>query len=43
MKGYYKNSDATKKIMNNGWFHSGDLAVMHENGYIQVKDRSKDI
>ena len=43
MKGYYKNSDATKKIMNNGWFHSGDLAVIHENGYIQVKDRSKDI
>ena len=43
MKGYYKNSDATKKIMNNGWFHSGDLAVMHENGYMQVKDRSKDI
>ena len=29
--------------MNNGWFHSGDLAVIHENGYIQVKDRSKDI
>ena len=32
-----------KKIMNKGWFHSGDLAVVHENGYIQVKDRSKDI
>ena len=29
--------------MNNGWFHSRDLAVMHKNGYIQVKDRSKDI
>ena len=29
--------------MNNGWFHSGDLAVIHKNGYIQVKDRSKDI
>ena len=43
MKGYYKNNEATQKIMNNGWFHSGDLAVMHENGYIQVKDRSKDI
>jgi len=43
MKGYYKNHDATKKIMDNGWFHSGDLAVIHENGYIQVKDRSKDI
>ncbi len=43
MKGYYKNPESTKKIMNNGWFHSGDLAVMHKNGYIQVKDRSKDI
>ncbi len=43
MKGYYKNPESTKKIMNKGWFHSGDLAVVHENGYIQVKDRSKDI
>ena len=43
MKGYYKNHESTNKIMNNGWFHSGDLAVVHENGYIQVKDRSKDI
>ena len=43
MKGYYKNPESTKKIMNNGWFHSGDLAVIHKNGYIQVKDRSKDI
>ncbi len=43
MKGYYKNKDATEETMKNGWFHSGDLAVMHSNGYIQVKDRSKDI
>ena len=43
MKGYYKNKDATEETMKNGWFHSGDLAVMHPNGYIQVKDRSKDI
>jgi fatty-acyl-CoA synthase len=43
MKGYYKNEEATKKIMQKGWFHSGDLAVIHKNGYIQVKDRSKDI
>ena len=43
MKGYFKNPESTKKIMNKGWFHSGDLAVIHENGYIQVKDRSKDI
>ena len=43
MKGYYKNEDATKDVMKDGWFHSGDLAVIHPNGYIQVKDRSKDI
>ena len=43
MKGYYKNKEATDNAMKNGWFHSGDLAVMHPNGYIQIKDRSKDI
>ena len=43
MKGYYKNQKATEESMRNGWFHSGDLAVMHPNGYIQVKDRIKDI
>ena len=43
MKGYYKNEEATQASMKNGWFHSGDLAVIHPNGYIQVKDRSKDI
>ena len=43
MKGYYKNEEATKQSLKNGWFHSGDLAVIHPNGYIQVKDRSKDI
>ena len=43
MKGYYKNNEATEKTMKNGWFHSGDLAAVHPNGYIQVKDRSKDI
>jgi len=43
MKGYYKNKKATEETMKNGWFHSGDLAVVHPNGYIQVKDRSKDI
>ena len=43
MKGYYKNENATKESMQNGWFHSGDLAVMHHDGYIQIKDRSKDI
>ncbi len=43
MMGYYKNEKATKESMKSGWFHSGDLAVMHTSGYIQVKDRSKDI
>ena len=43
MKGYYKNKEATENAMKNGWFHSGDLAVMYSDGYIQIKDRSKDI
>ncbi len=43
MKGYYKNKDATQTSMRNGWFHSGDLAVVYPDGYIQIKDRSKDI
>ena len=43
MKGYYKDKDATDKAMKNGWFHSGDLAVMHPDGYIKIQDRSKDI
>jgi fatty-acyl-CoA synthase len=43
MKGYLKNPDATRQAFAGGWFHSGDLGVMHEDGYIQLKDRSKDI
>ena len=43
MKGYYKNKEATEESFANGWFHSGDLAVTHPDGYIQIKDRSKDI
>ena len=43
MMGYYKNKKETKKSFANGWFHTGDLGVMHKNGYIQLKDRSKDI
>jgi len=43
MKGYFKDKEATEKAMKGGWFHSGDLAVIYPNGYIQIKDRSKDI
>ncbi|MTI02709.1 acyl-CoA synthetase [Roseibium sp. RKSG952] len=43
MKGYLKNPDATDKAFNGGWFASGDLGVMHPDGYIALKDRSKDI
>ena len=43
MKGYLKNPSATQEAFHGGWFHSGDLGVMHEDGYIQLKDRSKDI
>ncbi len=43
MKGYLKNPAATAESFRGGWFHSGDLAVWHEDGYIQIKDRSKDI
>ena len=43
MKGYLKNRSATEKAFEGGWFHSGDLGVMHPDGYIQLKDRSKDI
>ncbi len=43
MKGYLKNPKATKEAFAGGWFHSGDLGVMHADGYVQLKDRSKDI
>jgi fatty-acyl-CoA synthase len=43
MKGYLKNKDATEEALAGGWFHSGDLGVMYPDGYIQLKDRSKDI
>ena len=43
MKGYLKNPAATDEAFRGGWFHSGDLAVQHPDGYIQIKDRSKDI
>ncbi len=43
MKGYLNNESANKAAFKRGWFHTGDLAVMHQDGYIELKDRSKDI
>jgi fatty-acyl-CoA synthase len=43
MKGYLKNRPASDRAFEGGWFHSGDLGVIHPDGYIQLKDRSKDI
>jgi fatty-acyl-CoA synthase len=43
MKGYLKNPSATGEAFRDGWFHTGDLAVMHPDGYVEIKDRAKDI
>jgi fatty-acyl-CoA synthase len=43
MRGYLKNPQATREAFRGGWFHSGDLAVMHPDGYVKIKDRSKDV
>ena len=43
MKGYYGDSEATQTAFRGGWFHSGDLAVIHPDGYVEIKDRAKDI
>jgi len=43
MKGYLKNSDTTERAFAGGWFHTGDLAVMQPDGYVKIRDRSKDI
>ena len=43
MKGYLKNADATAEAFADGWFHSGDLGVKHPDGYVQIRDRAKDI
>ena len=43
MKGYLKNPDATDKAFEGGWYHTGDLAVLHPDGYVEIKDRIKDV
>ena len=43
MKGYYERPEDTETAFRGGWFHSGDLAVMHPDGYIELRDRAKDI
>jgi fatty-acyl-CoA synthase len=43
MKGYFDDEAATAEAFRGGWFHSGDLAVMHPDGYIEIRDRAKDI
>src|SRR3546814_9237782 len=43
MKGYLKNRPATEEAFRGGWFHTGDLGVVHPDGYVELKDRSKDI
>ncbi|MNN37624.1 Long-chain-fatty-acid--CoA ligase FadD13 [compost metagenome] len=43
MKGYLKNPSATEEAFAGGWFHTGDLAVCHPDGYVEIKDRLKDI
>ncbi|KAL9152260.1 hypothetical protein ABFS82_11G109900 [Erythranthe guttata] len=43
MLGYLKNSEGTSKCMKNGWFYTGDVGVMHSDGYLEIKDRSKDV
>jgi len=43
MKGYYKNPEATAEAFSGGWFHSGDIAVWHQDSYVQIADRAKDI
>ncbi len=43
MEGYYQDPEATERVMGDGWFHSGDAAVVHPDGYVEIRDRLKDV
>src|SRR5207302_4733308 len=43
MQGYYNDPEATERAMGDGWFHSGDAAVVHPDGYVEIRDRMKDV
>ncbi len=43
MDGYYRDPDATRRVMGDGWFHTGDAAVLHPDGYVEIRDRIKDV
>src|SRR5947207_9501987 len=43
MAGYYNDPEATKQALRGGWFHTGDAAVVHRDGYVEVRDRIKDV
>ena len=43
LQGYYNDDEATKKVMGDGWFHTGDAAVVHPDGYVEIRDRIKDV
>jgi len=43
MAGYFRDSDGTAEAFQGGWFHSGDLGVMHPDGYVELRDRAKDV
>ncbi|HLZ94383.1 MAG TPA: long-chain-fatty-acid--CoA ligase [Candidatus Dormibacteraeota bacterium] len=43
LKGYYRDPEATEKVMGDGWFHTGDAAVVHPDGYVEIRDRIKDV
>ncbi len=43
MEGYYNDPEATRKVMGDGWFHTGDAAVIHPDGYVEIRDRIKDV